>query len=304
MKTIDYHGWKALEIESGKARLTVPLDIGPRVLACRLGDGANLFHNVNEELGGTDEPEWKLRGGHRLWTSPEHAVRTYDPDNQPVTVETPDARCWAFQAPVDERTGIRKSMTIRSLGKGSFHLRHTLANEGLWPVETAPWALTVMERGGLGALPLPPRGSHPHDLLPIYSLVPWSYTDLSHPVWQFHKDFIGIDTTKSEPPQKLGITQYPGWSLYWQPGGTFVKYAAVDPAKTYPDLGCAYETFCNDFMLEMETLGPLETLEPGATVHHDEYWGVFGDWPKPSSDAVFSDAIKPAVDAWLAELKT
>ena len=56
-------------------------------------------------------------------------------------------------------------------------------------------------------------------------------------------DVKGFVLAKAKAPQKLGITNYPGWSAYWLEGVTFVKFAAVIPGATYSDLGCAFETF-------------------------------------------------------------
>jgi len=154
--------------------------------------------------------------------------------------------------------------------------------------------------GGYGILPLPPKGTHPEDLLPAYHLVPWPYTDFSRPVWKFHREFLGIDTTQAGDPQKLGINGYPGWSGYWLDGTLFVKHAPVVKGAAYPDLGCAFETFSCDWMLELETLGPLTTLAPGASTEHVETWGFFGDLPHPAEPGIYGRAIAPVVDAWRA----
>jgi hypothetical protein len=147
-----------------------------------------------------------------------------------------------------------------------------------------------------------PKGSHADgDLLPNTTIVPWTYTDLSLPVWEFHRDFLGINVPKAKQAQKLGISNYPGWSAYWVDGVTFVKYAAVIPGATYSDLGCAFETFTNGQMIEFETLGPLVKLAPGKSTTHVEHWGVFTGLPKPSTDAAFAK-LAAAVKVWLKKV--
>ncbi len=299
---IDYHGWKSLKLTSGAASVVMPLEIGPRVVACSLEGGPNLFHNVQEELGGKGEPDWHLRGGHRLWHSPEAHPRTYDPDNVPVIPRAKGERAVTLEAPKADPAGMHKTITVEALGDESFRLTHTLRNDGLWPVQCAPWGLTVMERGGALALPLLPKGSHETNLLPNYSVVPWTYTDFSLPCWKFHRDFIRIETLENVVPQKLGITNYPGWSAYWQEGGTFIKHAFVEEGATYPDFGCCYETFCNDFMLEMETLAPLATLEPGHSVTHVEHWLIKAGLPKPDTDEAFAKGVSATATDWIAKL--
>ena len=53
-----------------------------------------------------------------------------------------------------------------------------------------------------------------------------------------------------------------------------VKRYPTDPAGTYADLGCNTEIFTNESMLELETLGPLASLAPGAEAVHDEAWSI------------------------------
>lgn len=299
-----YYGYNAYSLSNDKIELIIPRDVGPRVLFCGFKGGKNLFHNVPDSLGNSGENEWILRGGHRLWHSPEHPVRTYELDNSPIEIKKlKDGNALEVSQGVENNSGLSKTMVLELVGDSTVKVTHILRNERCpWEVRCAPWALTVMEHGGYSTIPLPPKGEHPRDLLPTYTLVPWSYTDLSTDLWDFHSDFIGMDTEPNVEPQKLGITNYPGWAAYWQEAGTFVKYAKVEQGAEYPDYGCVYETFCNDFMIELETLGKLQTLEPGDEAVHVEYWGLFEDLPRPSTDLAFNENLRPTVDRWIAEL--
>ncbi len=275
--------------------------VGPRVVSLRptAGKARNLLLEFP-----ADEKRYHgyfLRGGHRLWHSPEHIVRTYQPDDLPLAVKLL-AKGVALTQPVEEKTGLQKAMKLELVGERTVKLTHTLTNRGLWATECAAWALTMLRAGGYGVLPLLPKGNHADgDLLPNYTLVPWSYTDLALPVWEFHRDFLGINVPKAKQAQKLGITNYPGWSAYWLEGVTFVKYAPVISGAKYSDLGCAFETFTNGDMIEFETLGPLVNLEPGKSTTHIEHWGVFEGLPKPSTDAAFAK-LAAAVKPWLKKL--
>lgn len=299
----NYHGWDSVVLASGKAEIVIPKGIGPRVVHCGISGKANLFHAVKEELGRSGEPGWHLRGGHRLWHAPEVMPRTYDPDNSPVSIEK--SACGqrvTFTAPQPDPSQLLKAITIEAKGNETYKLTHSITNKGQWPVQFAPWALSVIERGGIATLPLLPKGEHPRDLLPTYHLIPWAYTDFSLPQWQFRRDYLGIDTTLAGPPQKIGISNYANWVAYWQSAGTFVKAATVDPQATYPDFGSALEIFTNDFMIELETLAPLTTVEPEQTVQHVEYWGLLEDLPKPDSEAAFNGGYRKAIDTWHATL--
>jgi len=299
----DYRGRGALKLASRALELVVTTSVGPRVVSLRSrgGRAGNLFLELP-----ANAPRYHgcyLRGGHRLWHAPEDIVRSYQPDDDPLAVKLLP-RGVALTQPAEARTGLQKGMRIELLGERTVKVTHTLTNRGLWPVECAPWALTMFRPGGYAVLPLLPKGDHARgDLLPTYALVPWTFTDLSLPVWQPHRDFIGVEVSRARKAQKLGITNYPGWSAYWLEGTTFVKYSPVIAGARYPDLGSCFEIFTNGAMVELETLGALAKLAPGRTATHVEYWGVFDGLPKPATDAAFAKSLAPAVKAWQAKLK-
>lgn len=297
----DYRGGEALTLATRALELTVTTAVGPRVVALRstAGKAGNLFLEfpANEQR----YHGYYLRGGHRLWHSPEDIVRTYQPDDEPLEVKTLPKGV-ALTQRVEEKTGIQKSLALELIGERTVKVTHTLANRGLWTIECAAWALTMFRAGGYGVLPLLPKGDHAAgDLLPNYALVPWTFTDLALPVWEMHRDFVGINVNKAKAAQKIGITNYPGWSAYWVDGVTFVKYAPVIPGAAYPDLGSAFETFTNGKMIELETLGPLTKLAPGGRTTHVEHWGVLDGLSRPDSDAAFGK-LAAAVKAWLGRI--
>lgn len=297
----EYRGGEALRLSTAGYELVVTTGVGPRIVEFRShrGSAGNLFfqfpENEKRAYG------YLLRGGHRLWHSPEHTVRTYQPDDDPVEVRALKNGI-ALRQRTEKLTGLQKAIAIVAVGARTVKVTHTLTNRGRRAATCAPWALTMFRGGGYGVLPLLPKGSHADgDLLPNYALVPWTYADLALPVWQAHRDFIGIDTRRAQAPQKLGITNYPGWSAYWLDGATFVKAAAVIAGATYPDLGCCWETFTNGAMIEFETLGPIGPLAPGKRATHVEFWTVLDGLPKPDGDAAFGK-LRGAVKRWLAKL--
>ncbi len=298
----DYRGGGALVLSTPALELVVTTSVGPRVVSLRslAGAAGNVFLQLP-----ADEQRYHgfyLRGGHRLWHAPEHIVRTYQPDDEPLEVKLLPKGV-ALTQPTEALTGLQKAMKIEVTGTRTVKVTHTLTNRGLWAVECAPWAITML-RSGYGVLPLPPKGDHAKgDLLPNYALVPWTFTDLALPVWELHRDFVGINAAKAKSAQKLGITNYPGWSACWVEGSTFVKYAAAIPGASYPDLGSCFETFTNGAVLEFETMGPLAKLEPGRSTTHVEYWGMLDGLPRPSTDEAFNEELVPAVGAWLKKLK-
>ena len=297
IKQIEYGGWSTCHaLANGVIRLVVTGEVGPRIMYLGFADDANEFYEDPAVLGQTGGDEWKLYGGHRFWHAPEVIPRTYHPDNQPVIVEEHDGFVRVIQ-PVETGTGIVKEMDISMTDNAAHvHIVHRLRNKGVWPVELAPWALTVMATGGTAIIPLPPRGTHAENLLPTNTLTMWAYTDLSDPRWTWGERYILLrQDTEATKPQKIGSTGQDGWIGYARNGHLFLKlFEAIDGAR-YPDMGCAIETFTNDFMLEMETLGPLSTLEPDSTVEHAEDWFLFPNVKTPQNDEDVDAHILPLV---------
>jgi hypothetical protein len=66
-----------------------------------------------------------------------------------------------------------------------------------------------------------------------------------------------------------------GWMAYWVDGILFRKTFAVYDGLTHPDNNSNAETYCNNQFVELESLAPLKTLNPGASVNHIETWEIF-----------------------------
>jgi hypothetical protein len=131
----------------------------------------------------------------------------------------------------------------------------------------------MMTQGGVGITGFPPRGTHPKDLPPTNPLVMWAYTDLSDSRWTFTKKYMMLrQDPKNASPQKLGHFNPKTWSAYLLATDLFIKRCSADPSLPYTDMGCSFETFTNDQILEQETLGPLVKLSYGAVVEHVERW--------------------------------
>lgn len=293
-----FQGSRAVALRTRALEVVLPLEYGPRVMSLRsLARGGNLLHEFANGGPAGDEG-LLLRGGHRLWHAPEDMVRTYQPDNDaPAFAQT--KRGVTLTPATEARTGLQKQMGVELAGERTLKVSHKITNHGLFPVECAPWALTMFKPGGLGVVPLPPPGTHPASLLPAYSLVPWSYTNFALPVWQFHHRYIALDTSKATTSQKIGLTNYLGWSAYWFKGVTFVKFAKQIAGATYPDRGCPWESYCDANAIELETLAPLTSLAPGKSATHTEWWGILDGLRKPSTDKIWETEFVPAVNKWL-----
>src|SRR6202023_2031426 len=104
----------------------------------------------------------------------------------------------------------------------------------------------------------------------------WPFFDFKDPRWTFGSKYITLKQDPKRGPTKIGLAHQLGWVGYLNDGTLFVKRFGYHDGKTYPDHGCNFETFSNEEMQEIESLGPLVRLAPGKTVQHVEHWDVHG----------------------------
>ena len=273
---VPYGGWpNCYRISNGEVELIVTSDVGPRVIRYGFVGGQNLFKEYAETLGKSGEATWQLRGGHRIWAAPEDAVRTYAPDNGPVQIQIEGGVLTATQ-PVEALTGFEKQLQITLAPHGSaVTIRHQIRNTAAQAQDVAAWALSMMAQNGIGITGFPPRGKHPDVLPPTNPLIMWAFTDFTDPRLAITKKYL---TLRQDPanttPQKLGHFNPDTWAAYLLGSDLFLKRATAQPGRTYPDLGCSFEIFTRNDMLEMETLGPVEHLAQGQSLVHVENWSL------------------------------
>ncbi|MBS1841569.1 MAG: hypothetical protein JSS69_01115 [Acidobacteria bacterium] len=295
----DYKGWKnCYRVSNGEVEVVVTGDVGPRVIRFGFVGGQNLFKEYAEQLGKSGEEKFQLRGGDRVWKAPEDAIATWAPDNVPVEV-VPTRDGLIARAPVEPLTGLQKEIEISMAQSGTMvTVSHRITNHSLFTLEFSPWVLTMMAPGGMAITGFPPRGKHPINLEATNPLVMWAYTDLSDKRWTFTKKYLILrQDSGSAEPQKIGLFNPRTWGAYLLNGEAFVKQASSDPAKSYPDFGCSFETFTNNEFLEMETLGPMTKVVPGHSVEQTEKWSLFRNVKLTElTDDAIDRAVLPMLD--------
>ena len=296
---ISFGGWRNnVRIANEQAELIVTLDVGPRVISYRTAGGENVFKTFDAQLGGTGEVEWKSRGGHRFWLAPEDPVLSYLTDNAPVQHRViSDFEIEVENAPSDQLP-VRKVMRV-ALDANSTRVTvsHRAENDGDTPFTAATWGLSVMAPGGIEIIPLPPLGEHPRDLLPTRNVVLWAFTDMADARWRWGRRFITLRQADAGPT-KLGLAHRERWIAYHRGDSLFLKTIEHTSGATYPDIGCNFETFTNEEMLEVEALGPLMELAPGAATSHTEQWQLYGEVTAPP--AADDDRLASWIAPWLA----
>lgn len=271
-----YDGLATGRLENDHLYLDYLTAAGPRVVGLALKDSGK---NLLAELPGVTLPSpygpYSLRGGHRLWHAPETAARTYIPDDDPPMVEATPAAV-RLQQPTEAYTGITKIMEIRlDRERPKVEMNHILRNDGREPIELAPWAITQMVLGGTAVLPQQVGPLDEEGLQPNRHLVLWPYSRWEDPRLRLGNDMICIVTEPISHPLKIGIFNRQGWLGYFVEDVFFRKRFVPQVDRPHVDFQTNCQVYTNHQFLELELLGPLQTLEPGEEVSHLETWELF-----------------------------
>jgi hypothetical protein len=121
---------------------------------------------------------------------------------------------------------------------------------------------------------------------------------LADPRWKICKKYIQLQLARNSvsnlEEQMFGTFNPCGWGAYFRKGHLFVKKAAVQDKAKYPDFGCNFEVYSDAHSLELETLGPLQDLNPGQTAEHTEQWGLFNGIQSGEDERWIDSVILPA----------
>jgi len=277
LEKIKYLKFDSLRLYNEAMELVITVQFGPRILVCRRLGGVNFMKNFEAESADFRTDEWQSYGGHRLWHAPEVFPRTYYPDIEPVAYEFKDDILY-LNCAVESTTGLQKTIAVKlDPAVPKVELIHTIFNRNAWGVEFSPWCLTVMAAGGRAVIPqepFVPHGKGPGESFALARpLVLWQFTRMNDPRFVWGDRLIQIRQDDKQPSkQKIGLTNTLGWAAYALNNETFVKHFPFDPNAAYPDVNCNCEFFTMPGFLEIESLGPLRTVEPGGSIAQTEIW--------------------------------
>ena len=275
LRDVTFDGLAAVELIHAGARLVVVHEVGPRIAWFGPEGGDNLL--FWDASGEHRRGPWRLRGGHRVWvTRPlaDETEETYAADDGPCQVRRLRDGV-AIAAPPDVHHLV-KGLAIRAR-PGGFVVDHlvTNASDMLW--SGGVWALTCTRprKGTTYGIPLGDDG--PWDVFAIVVPRRWGghTARVADPQLQLTEDCLvvkprGVEAKRmiQAPRGTIGMTD---------PGArrAFVIRAAYDRHASYP-LACnlAFYVGPKNFMVEMETMGPIRQVRPGETLDHGELWSL------------------------------
>ncbi len=293
MDRIPYLGLpNCLRLRNADAELIVSTDVGPRVLRYALTGGENAFGEYPDKATETSLGAWKPYAGQRLWASPELFPATYAPDNSPIA-HRPTSELSLELEQSQDAAGLVKQMTITLAEHGpGVEITYSITNRNLWPIAIAPWSIVALNRG-VAVLPREPFRSHDQTVSVAQPLSLFFFTDLQDSRYTLGQKYILLRAdAQHTAAQKIGICNKRGWCAHLCETSLLMKRFTYDPAAIYPDDGANNEAYVAGAYMELELLGPVETLQPGETASFRESWQLF---PGSSADFNSEDAVHAAL---------
>ncbi|MGK3200290.1 DUF4380 domain-containing protein [Amycolatopsis sp. MEPSY49] len=274
-------------LERGDLRLGLVPELGGRLLSVRYRGAELLWRNaelLDDDLRGEYAPnsggmgDWVNYGGDKTWPAPQgwdgpdQWPGPPDPilDSGPYTAVVDGDTVTMTSAP-DPRTGLRFTRAVTILDDG-YALRLSAANTADRPVRWALWNVTQLPGGGTVT-----AGLRRPD---VVALVAGTGTP------EYTVDGDRLVVPAQDVVGKLGVPGTAGWVTY----GPLTLSFDVDPAGEYPDEGSPLEIWLEHpvpeplaslgdldppaRIVELEVLGPLTWLDPGATASLTIHAGI------------------------------
>ncbi len=299
------HWGECIKVSNGSIEFVMTVEVGPRIIRlARVGKENELYEDIKGESctkhqdytkfwGGKG---WLNLGGHRFQHSPEAMPRTYIPHDLPICYE-----CLKDGVTVStdiERIGIQNRITATMNVNGEITIKHTAKNISQWPMEFAPWCITVFEQGGLAVIPVSQKST---GFLPNRTLMLWPYSNAGDSRFEMDSRYIYMTTSSEGDAEnvnsfKLGTNCDEGFAMYFNHNNLFVKKFDYVNGENYPDNGCNFECYTNFRIMELESLGSLKKLDPGEEAEHTEIWNLFCDVEKPDSTEKIDELVKKFIN--------
>lgn len=282
-----------IKVSNGETEFVATVEMGPRIIRFgKVGGPNELFEDPakeafveHEEL----EKFWGNRryynmGGHRLWHSPEDMPKTYLNNYAPITYEILSNGV-KIESEYKE-ISLKNTIIATMSDDGELNVKHYVTNIGSKKVELAPWAITILALGGLEVIPTSQRET---GFLSNRSLMIWPYADVKDKRFNMSNKYICMTTddkgdTENVNAFKIGINNVDGYAMYFNHNNLFIKRFEYEENGNYPDNGCNFETYTNFRLMEMESLGKIQEINPGESVTHTEIWNLYTDVKMPETE--------------------
>lgn len=270
-----FEGLDGVELRTSHLRLVGVSAFGPRLAFFGKPGAANLLLWTP---GRYTRGDWDLRGGHRVWVTRPGADEnedTYATDNAAcdVTIE-PDGFTLTGAENTANRT--RRGMRVTCVSEDTLRVDNFVINTGAMLYSGGLWALTCTVPTAATSYGVPLGDGTEWDVCTVVLFRRWAghgVGGLDDPQFQVKNDMLMLHSRGIE--NKRMVQSHHGILAMRDPdrGLTFAKRAPWLAGGTYPvNTNVALYVGPENFMVEMETMGPERTLRPGEALHHVETW--------------------------------
>ena len=276
IETVSYMGLQnCIKLSNGRVDVIATTEVGPRILFYGPTGGTNIFGQFPDASKDTALGTWRPYGGHRLWVWPEVFPATYAPDNGPIEHTVAGEFELLLRQPVD-KAGMEKQIRLTLEPKGTeVRVEQTVTNHNLWPIDIAPWAISIVAEG-TSIVPRAPFQSHDDFVAATQPLSLFAFTDLQDPRFTLGLKYILLrcDPSKANS-QKLGLRNKENWCAHVANNMLFVKRFTHDEPASYPDYEVNTEVYTEGRFQELELLGPHRVVATGDSLTFVEHWHLF-----------------------------
>lgn len=282
IRAISHDGVAAVELTTPALRLVAVHGFGPRLAWFGRPGGDNLLlwddSAKPRYVRAAPGKDWKLRGGHRLWIhggGADENETTYRNDDAPGACEV-RGDGFTVSGALDPETRLRRSLGVRVLGDDRLEVDNIIVNEGDMLAGVGPWGLTCTVPGPATRYLIPLGDGSEWDSTTITVFRCWAghgTRSFREEQWELGDDAYVLTPRGKETKRMVRA-----------PRGLI---AMTDPARQFTfaircpfDIDAAYPGAANiaayvgpgNFMVEMETMGPVALLKPGCSAVHRQEW--------------------------------
>jgi hypothetical protein len=268
-----------------------------RIIHLSLRGQRNVLHVNPAWLGMVQDPlmetggRYRDFGGAKLWNAPQSGWHQgtgrwppdYRLDSAPTQVSRTAGGGLILSGQASGESGIRFTRSL-TLDRAAVTDQVTMANTCDHATAWGTWSVLCVRPDGVVFLPVPSDAT-------LWSgtpdrIIPDNFG------WKRHGDVLVLEHP-SERGSKIFSTSSQGWIGYAvDHQALFITYQA-DAAALYPDHEASSEVYAEAAFIELEHVGRLERLPPGASATFADRWHVV---PGPPSDLTIDQQA-----AWMAE---
>ena len=264
-----------VELKNGKVKVILEPNLGGRVIAYQV-QGKNVLYVDSTHNGKTLEKDRITQPSAGRFdigpeaTTPRHPLLWAGSWSARII----NASTVKLSSQADTATGVKIERIFR-LSKISSRLSCTqrVTNVSLKSIQCNHWSRTFALGGGISLSPKNPQSRFPMGYCIYRPQRLIDFRPATEANVRLREGIVEILNTPSDP--KFVMDGIEGWLAYLAPNDLlFVKKFPIYPRQPYAEVTAATASiwYFQDKMVEIEPIGPAETLKPGQSFAFTEKW--------------------------------